>query len=66
VWGLSAVGAAQRDRDRERDRHVEMGKDVQDDGGRRQRMIEWEGFLRYSDIKERRECDQPAVQRRMG
>lgn len=53
VWGLSAVGARQRQADRERDHLVAKGHEVEDDGGRRQRQIEWEGFLRYADIKER-------------
>ncbi|PWN32020.1 mitochondrial carrier [Meira miltonrushii] len=52
VWGLSAVGAKQRQADRERDRRIAKGH-VEDDGGRRQRQIEWEGFLRYADQKER-------------
>lgn len=52
VWGLSAVGSKQRQADRERDRRIAKGH-VEDDGGRRQRQIEWEGFLRYADQKER-------------
>ncbi len=53
VWGLSAVGARQRERDRERDHKVRKGEAVEDDGGRRKRQIEWEGFLRYAEQKER-------------
>lgn len=55
VWGLSAVGATQRQADRERDNRVATGEEVEDDGGRRQRQIEWEGFLRYAESKERGE-----------
>ncbi|PWN93962.1 mitochondrial carrier [Acaromyces ingoldii] len=53
VWGLSAVGQKQRQADRERDEKVGKGHVVEDDGGRRQRQIEWEGFLRYAEQKER-------------
>lgn len=53
VWGLSAVGQRQRQADRERDEKIDKGHIVEDDGGRRQRQIEWEGFLRYAEQKER-------------
>jgi solute carrier family 25 phosphate transporter 23/24/25/41 len=55
VWGLSAVGQKQRQADRERDDKVAGGQEVEDDGGKRQRQIEWEGFLRYAEQKERGE-----------
>lgn len=55
VWGLSAVGQKQRQADRDRDDRVAGGHEVEDDGGKRQRQIEWEGFLRYADQKERGE-----------
>ena len=53
VWGLSAVGTKQREKDRERDVAVRSGRPVEDDGGARQRQIEWEGFMRYAERKER-------------
>jgi solute carrier family 25 phosphate transporter 23/24/25/41 len=57
VWGLSAVGQKQRQADRDRDTKVAGGHEVEDDGGKRQRQIEWEGFLRYADQKERGEAE---------
>lgn len=51
VWGLSAVGHKQRKAFRELDARLAAGQ--QDEGGKRQRQIEWEGFLRYADQKER-------------
>ena len=53
VWGLSAVGSKQREKDREIDHRMKKGEDVRDDGPKRQRQIEWEGFLRYAEQKER-------------
>jgi len=56
VWGLSAVGNRQREKDRELDERISKGQLVADDGGKRQRQIEWEGFLKYAEGKERGEC----------
>lgn len=53
VWGLSAVGHKKRAADRDRDEKVRRGDKVDDDGGARQRQIEWEGFLAYAENKER-------------
>ncbi|TKY84904.1 hypothetical protein EX895_005984 [Sporisorium graminicola] len=53
VWGLSAVGHKKRAADRDRDEKVRQGHKVDDDGGARQRQIEWEGFLAYAENKER-------------
>ncbi|GAC97029.1 hypothetical protein PHSY_004613 [Pseudozyma hubeiensis SY62] len=53
VWGLSAVGHKRRAADRDRDEKVRRGHRVDDDGGERQRQIEWEGFLAYAENKER-------------
>ncbi|CCF54623.1 hypothetical protein NDA11_004683 [Ustilago hordei] len=53
VWGLSAVGHKKRAADRDRDEKVRKGHKVDDDGGARQRQIEWEGFLAYAENKER-------------
>ncbi|SJX61304.1 related to SAL1-member of the Ca2+-binding subfamily of the mitochondrial carrier family [Sporisorium reilianum f. sp. reilianum] len=53
VWGLSAVGHKKRAADRDRDEKVRRGHKVDDDGGARQRQIEWEGFLAYAENKER-------------
>ncbi|SPO22462.1 related to SAL1 - member of the Ca2+-binding subfamily of the mitochondrial carrier family [Ustilago trichophora] len=53
VWGLSAVGHKKRSADRDRDEKVRRGHKVDDDGGARQRQIEWEGFLAYAENKER-------------
>ncbi|KAI3484181.1 hypothetical protein L1887_52888 [Cichorium endivia] len=53
VWGLSAVGHKKRAADRDRDEKVRRGQKVDDDGGARQRQIEWEGFLAYAENKER-------------
>lgn len=62
VWGLSAVGHKQRRADRELDAQLASrgNKTLEDlhaetDEGRRQRQrqIEWEGFLRYAEQKER-------------
>uniref|UniRef100_V5EM40 Mitochondrial carrier protein n=2 Tax=Kalmanozyma brasiliensis (strain GHG001) TaxID=1365824 RepID=V5EM40_KALBG len=53
VWGLSAVGHKRRAADRDRDEKVRKGHKVDDDGGARQRQIEWEGFLAYAENKER-------------
>ena len=53
VWGLSAVGHKKRAADRDRDDKVRRGHKVDDDGGARQRQIEWEGFLAYAENKER-------------
>lgn len=53
VWGLSAVGHKKRTADRDRDERVRRGHKVDDDGGARQRQIEWEGFLAYAENKER-------------
>ncbi|CDW96006.1 hypothetical protein [Sporisorium scitamineum] len=53
VWGLSAVGYKKRAADRDRDEKVRRGHKVDDDGGARQRQIEWEGFLAYAENKER-------------
>lgn len=55
VWGLSAVGSKQREKDRERDHAVKKGQPVDDDAGARQRQIEWEGFMAYADQKEKGE-----------
>ncbi|KAJ1032713.1 hypothetical protein NDA16_000735 [Ustilago loliicola] len=53
VWGLSAVGHKKRAADRVHDEKVRKGHKVDDDGGARQRQIEWEGFLAYAENKER-------------
>ncbi|PWN38867.1 mitochondrial carrier [Ceraceosorus guamensis] len=56
VWGLSAVGSKQREKDRSLDQEIrQRGQSGQDHehGARRKRQIEWEGFLRYAESKER-------------
>ncbi|KAN0065068.1 hypothetical protein ACQY0O_001563 [Thecaphora frezii] len=53
VWGLSAVGRKRREAEWRRDEQIRNGQEVEDDGGARQRQIEWEGFLAYAERKER-------------
>ncbi|PWN48265.1 mitochondrial carrier [Violaceomyces palustris] len=53
VWGLSAVGRKKRESGWRRDEAIRNGVQVEDDGGERQRQIEWEGFLAYAESKER-------------
>ncbi|CAO1624430.1 unnamed protein product [Sympodiomycopsis kandeliae] len=60
VWGLSAVKGGLRDRERQRlqSEHQQQQQqpstaESESEDGHQRTMIEWEGFLKYAELKER-------------